>query len=218
MPPARDVSLYRVVHGKLLPSLIARGLLCRRRVIEEDIAFQSISNEDIERDRASTEVGCGPGGSLHDYVPFHFGPRSPMMCRISYRNLPNYQDGQRPLVYLVTTIGTVIDAGCRFVFSDGHPTMALTDFYDDLNVMDRVDHALMRERMWKDTQEDNDRERRRQAEFLVFDRVPWEVIREIGAIDRTIAERVKQILDDECAPEPRPSVVVRAGWYYQERS
>lgn len=215
---ARDLLLYRAVHGRVLPSLIERGLLCRRRVIEEQIAFQSISNEEIERDRAMTVVGCGPGGSLHDYVPFHFGPRSPMMCRISYRNLPNYQEGQRPLVYVVTTIGAVIDAGCAFAFADGHPTMALTDFYDDLDMIDHVDHALMRERMWTDTQEDNDRARRRQAEFLVHDRVPWEVISEIGTMDRAIAQRVRQILDEAQAPEPRPRVSVRDGWYYKERS
>ena len=41
---------------------------------------------------------------LHDYVPFHFSARSPMMYRISCWNLPEYSDGQRPLVYLVTSI------------------------------------------------------------------------------------------------------------------
>jgi ssDNA thymidine ADP-ribosyltransferase, DarT len=85
-----DIRLYRVAHGKLLPSLVARGLLCRRAVHAEGIQFQTISNEEIEAKRAATAVPCGPGGTLHDYVPFHFGPRSPMMSRISYRNLPAY--------------------------------------------------------------------------------------------------------------------------------
>jgi len=73
----------------------------------------------------------------------------------------------RWLAYLVTSIGAILDAGLRYAFSDGHPTMNLTDFFADLAMLDRVDHALMRERMWKDTPRDNDRERRRQAEFLV---------------------------------------------------
>jgi hypothetical protein len=78
-----DIRLYRVAHGKLLASFVTRGLLCRRTVHAEAIQFQSISNEEIEHKRAATVVPCGPGGTLHDYVPFHFGPRSPMMSRIS---------------------------------------------------------------------------------------------------------------------------------------
>lgn len=214
----RQVALYRAAHGKLLPSLVQRGLLCRRQVLAEGIAFQSISDEGIERRRGATRVDCGPGGNLHDYVPFHFGARSPMMYRISHRNLPNYQEGQRPLVHLVTSIGAVLDAGQRFVFSDGHPIMGLTDFFDDLAMLDRVDHALMRERMWKDTQNDNDRERRRQAEFLVHEGLPWSAITEIGVMSAAIAGRVRELLEEAQAPEPRPRVVVRQGWYYKEPS
>jgi hypothetical protein len=49
---AGDIRLYRVVHGKHLASLVARGLLCRRVVQAEGIQFQTISNEQIEDKRA----------------------------------------------------------------------------------------------------------------------------------------------------------------------
>jgi len=54
------------------------------------IEFRLISNEELDHKRAATAVPCGPGGTPHDYVPFHFGPRSPMISRISHRNLPVY--------------------------------------------------------------------------------------------------------------------------------
>jgi len=205
-----NIRLYRVVHGKLLPSLVARGLLCRRTVHAEGIEFQTISNEEIEHKRATTVVPCGPGGTLHDYVPFHFGPRSPMMARISYRNLPAYTQGQRPLLYLVTSLATITASGLRFVYTDGHPLAAL-------KIAERVDLPLMQARYWKDTEDDPDRERRRQAELLVHQRVPWEVIEEIGVMDEAIKTRVEALLAGASGAVSAPRVIVRAGWYYQER-
>ena len=185
--------MYRVAHGKLLPSLVARGLLCRRTVHAEGIQFQTISNEAIEDKRATTVVPCGPGGTLHDYVPFHFGPRSPMMSRISYRNLSAYTQGQRPLLYLVTSVATITAAGLQLVYTDGHPLAALSDTFDDADQIEaRVDLALMRERYWKDTEDDPDRERRRQAELLVHHCVPWGVIEEIGVMDSAIKARSRR--------------------------
>lgn len=214
MTRKRDIRLYRVAHGKQLASLIARGLLCRRIVQIEGIQFQTISNEEIESKRAAMTVPCGPGETLHDYVPFHFGPRSPMMSRISYRNLPAYAQGQRPLLYLVTSVATVAGAGLRFTYTDGHPLAALSDTFDDADQIDaRVDLALMRERYWKDTEDDPDRERRRQAELLVHERVPWTAVEEIGVMDAAVKTRVEEILSGSAH---LPPVTVRPGWYYPE--
>lgn len=212
---AGPTRIYRAAPGKLLRSFIEKGLLCRRTVLAEGITFQSISNEEIETRRAETTVVCGAGGTLHDYVPFHFGPRSPMMYRISRKNLPNYTEGQRPLIYLVSSVERVIDAGLSFVIADGHPLATFTDTYDDLARLDQIDFALMNERMWKDTDEDPDRERRRQAEFLVHERVPWELIEEIGVMDAQVKKRVEELLE-EAKAQHRPKVVVRGGWYYRE--
>jgi len=72
----------------------------------------------------------------------------------------------------------------------------------------------MQERYWKDTEDDPDRERRRQAELLVHDRVPWEVIEEIGVMDTRIKARVEELLSRTAHVPP---VTVRPDWYYKER-
>jgi ssDNA thymidine ADP-ribosyltransferase, DarT len=95
---------------------------------------------------------------------------------------------------------------------------ALSDTFDEHDqIAERVDLPLMRERYWKDTEEDPDRERRRQAEFLVHHRVPWEVIEEIGVMDATIKTRVEAILSSTSGVSQVPRVSVRSDWYYQER-
>jgi len=215
LPDLQKTLLYRVAHDSSLPSLAERGVLCRRAVLAHGIDFRSISNDEIEERRSRTTVPCGPGGSLHDYVPFHFGPRSPMMYLISCRNLPCYDRGQRPLVYLVTSIRQIVDAGLPFAFSDGHPIMEITEFFGDLAHLGAVDLPLMKQKYWNEIVEDPDRPRRRQAEFLVHERIPWELITEIGVMDAEVGRRVEDLLR---AAAHRPPIRVRSSWYYNERS
>ena len=100
----------------------------------------------------------------------------------------------------------------RFVYTDGHPLAALSDTFDDPDrIAERVDLPLMRARYWKDTEDDLDCERRRQAELLVHERVPWEVIEEIGVMDATIKTRVEEILSSTSGAAYAPRVIVRPG-------
>ncbi len=69
----------------------------------------------------------------------------------------------------------------------------------------------MKETYWHDTDKDGDRKRRRQAEFLVHQFCAWELITEVGVINRQIADRVRAILEPAVH---QPAVTVRRGWYY----
>lgn len=79
-----------------------------------------------------------------------------------------YDQGQTPVVHLVSSVERIRATGHRFVFTDGHATMAFTRFFDEIRHLDQVDWPLMQETYWNDTDEDPDRKRRRQAEFLVY--------------------------------------------------
>jgi hypothetical protein len=54
-----------------------------------------------------------------DYVPFYFAPRSPMLYKLHKGGVPNYTNGQDPLVYLVSSAEAVAAGGASFVFSGG---------------------------------------------------------------------------------------------------
>lgn len=101
------------------------------------------------------------------------------------------------------------------MLTNGHPLATFTDAYDDLARLDQIDLPLMTERIWKGTAGDPDRERRRQAEFLVHGRVPWELVEEIGVMDGRVKQRVEEIFSQVQA-QHRPKVMVRGGWYYRE--
>jgi hypothetical protein len=89
--------------------------------------------------------------------------------------------------------------------------MQMSDFFDTIADLDKVDWAVMKQKYWNRTPQDNDRQRRREAEFLVHQSVPWKMIRGIGVIDTEIKRRVEDCLR---ASTHRPPVKVRQNWYY----
>lgn len=203
--------IYHITHLDNLASMIAAGALRPISALREDQTdYSTIAYESIQDQRSSTVVPCGPGGVLHDYVPFYFAPRSPMLCAISYGRVtscPNQED----VVHLVSAAEVIVAAGLDFAFTDGHAIMAWTEFYDELADLDKVDWSLMKATYWSDTLEDGDRTRRRQAEFLAHESMPWELIAEIVVMKKSVEGKVQQILMREGDTTP---VQTRRSWYY----
>lgn len=207
------MSIYHITPINNLPSILnSGGLVAISRLKQEKIDYQDISYGHIQDRRGRTCVPCGAGGYLHDYVPFYFAPRSPMLYTIYKRNVPNYQEGQNSVIYLVTDINTIEAEGLDFVFTDGHAAMFYADFYTDLEALAHViDWELMESKVWFDTEDDPNRKCKRQAEFLVHQFFPWYLIQKIGVINTTIQTQVREILR-RC--NKQTPVEVYSEWYY----
>lgn len=136
-----------------------------------------------------------------------------MLLNLHTNRVEGYREGQAPLIYLVTSIPRVTEAQRPWVFSDGHGLAALTDFYDDAAKLVEVDWALVSERYWADSPDDNDRKRRKQAEFLVWEHLPWTAIGGIGVLNGAVKARVEKILAEHPGVHA-PRVRVRWNWYY----
>jgi hypothetical protein len=182
------------------------NLLRRRNVDHVNIAYDTVQGR-----RAAKRVPCGPDGVVHDYVPFYFAPRSPMLYTIFRGNVQSYMGDQEPLIYLVSTAQAIQEAGLPFVFTDGHSIIEYTNYYDDLAYLDQIDWSLMRSSYWANTDEDSDRVRRRQAEFLVREACPWSLITEIGVINRDVKASVARLLESS---DHKPPIIVRRNWYF----
>lgn len=206
-------AIYHITHARNLAGIAGRGGLCCDRIrIAEGITNVNIAHAGIKQWRMARAVKAGPGGVIADYVPFYFAPRSPMLYSINGGYVAGYTEGQRLVVHLVSSAEAVKAAGLRFAFTDGHAPMAVSRHFDDLAHLDEVDWSVMPLTFWNDTQDDPDRKRRRQAEFLVHGRCPWELIHEVGVMDAKIAEAVEGLL--ERMGGHRPSVKVHRDWYY----
>lgn len=204
--------IYHITHLRHLTLIIERGGLHSKSFISRaGWDYTNIAHSNIQDQRATTWVPCGRQGVLLDYVPFYFAPRSPMLCAIWHGRVAGYTEGQPPIIHLVSTAQAVKLDGHPFVFTDGHGIMVFTDFFDDLSNLNAIDWEIMRARYWADTATDNDRSRRRQAEFLIHEFCPWTLITEIGVMTAQMRQQVEEILSQA---DHKPLVTVRRGWYY----
>jgi hypothetical protein len=208
------VWLYRLIHVDNLPLLLQRDALHAPHATPADgLAYRPIHDVSVQGARRVQTVPCGPGGNIHDYVPFYFGPLSPMLLKLKSGQVAGYNEGQEPLLYLVTRIDDVQAAGCRYVFSDGHGLAAFTRWYDDVAHLNQVDWNIIAQRYWSDRPDDNDRQRRKQAEFLVWQSLPWSRIHGIAVLNDAALRRVAAVLA-QYPQRHRPQLKVVPGWYY----
>lgn len=163
--------------------------------------------------RRQLPVTAEPGGVVADYVPFYFAPRSPMLFRLVKGGVPTFTGDTHDLVYLVTTVESLLGRGCSLVYTDRNAALSYAEHSNDLARLDElVDWPLMRETIWKNTPEDGQRKERRMAECLVHREVAWRDIEAVHVFDARRRDLVVGILD--AADAPVPSISVSAGLYF----
>ncbi len=205
---------FRLIHVDNLPIYRSRVEMHAANFWPDDgLVWKTNHDEEIQEKRRTRPVPCGPGGVLHDYVPFYLGPRSPMLYRLHTGWVDGYDEGQEPLVYLVAAAQTVAETDLGFVFSDGHGIARFSAWFDDLDRLDQIDWGAVYAIWWRDTPDDPDRQRRKQAEFLVHRFCPWELVERVAVLNQKMKANVEGILAEYPA-ELKRVVTVQRDWYY----
>ncbi len=204
--------IYHITHIRNLSNIIQDGgLWCDQVVMERKLAYVSIAHQHIKERRAQKQVPCAAGGTLADYVPFYFAPRSPMLYVIQRGGVQGYTEGQRPILHLVSSAEAVRAAGIPFAFTDGHAEMDISRFFTDLRDLNKIDWNIMASKYWRDTNEDGDRKRRRQAEFLAHQFFPFTLCERISVINQSLARQVSALVEPLAQ---KPVITVEPTWYY----
>ncbi|MFC4158906.1 DUF4433 domain-containing protein [Chitinimonas lacunae] len=210
--PPSPLWLYRLVPlGQLAPLLRRGGLHAPAHQPEDGLTLPSFDPA-VARPagRRQFAVPGARGGSSDDYLGFDFGPAPPALATFIQDAPPDGADSPI-LIYLLTTLQVLTDKRIEFVFSDGDPAVGYTDWYDDPARLDRIDWDAVKTPPWE-SPADDDQRRRKQARLLVWQSLPWALIRGIAVPDGDIGYQVESLL----ARYPRraqPKVVVRPGWY-----
>lgn len=213
--------IFHITAIENLPNILAHG--CLYATNNKPCAHNSIANEEIQARRAQKIVDLPPHGVLHDYVPFYFAPRSPMLYANHKGNLANARP-QSDIAYLVTYAQTIAAAIKPFVFYDRHAVVATATPYNSLADLDKIDWDLFFEppllgrysKYWQSKRDGAnlkwiERPEIRQAEFLVHHSVDWHLIKGIATINDAKAAEVRIILGNAGIDTP---VVTKPEWYY----
>lgn len=223
MPAPRPL---RIFHITAIPNLVgiakskmlyANGVLQKKKITHSNIAYQGAQGK-----RATKLVAKPPGGVIHDYVPFYFAPRSPMLGAINEGRVEGCQHRQQDVVHFETTVEAIVERGLHYVFYDYNATLDFANCYSDLKDLEKINWELFHESPCMDgyckyffNRRDNVkyfvRMETRQAEFLVYTSVPLDLIRIVGVYDESKAKEVRKIFDDAKINIP---VEVKSAWYF----
>ena len=205
--------IYRMTHIDNVPFIVESGLWSKLSTVQ-DPGFVPIGNSDIIDKRTNrTVVVIPPGGVLGEYVPFYFSGHSPMLYNIVTGHGVK-QCMQKDIVFLVCDALEIIDAGIPFCFTDGNATKAISKFYNTLHGLRELDWDCIRATIWKNTEEDYDRVRKKMAEFLVKEHIPSRLIREIIVKNPEAQQRVAAMVGDSL-PGCKITVDVKNEYYYR---
>lgn len=217
------IRLFHITAITNLPAICTAGaLLSKNTGAAAGINYQNIAYQGAQGSRARRPVPNPPGGMVHDYVPFYFAPRSPMLGAIDQGRVPGCQWGQGDIVHLETTVDRAIAGNAQFVFYDRNATLEFAQPFVDLARLEMVAWDLLTEqprldgfcKYWNskhNVERYADRMERRQAEFLVRERVPLGRFVRIGVIDGNRAANVRAIL---AAAGVNLPVEVKTDWYF----
>lgn len=167
----------------------------------------------IKRRRLTLPVSCHSGLCVGDCVPFYFCPRSIMLYVIHCANHPElaYRGGQDPIVHLEADLRAVVAwskrAGLRWAFSLSNAGAAYTQFRRDLRDLGEIDWNAVAATDFRSPAVKEGK----QAEVLVENAFPWDLVQRIGVRSRDIAARVHVALA-HATHQPRVSVM--PSWYY----
>jgi hypothetical protein len=222
MPRPTPTPIFHITAIDNLQSIVKSGLLSKNQVAARRVNFANIAFQSVQGHRSVKTVPIAPGGNLHDYVPFHFAPRSPMLMTINAGNVEGCDYRQDDIVHLKTTVEAVGAAGLPFVFTNYHAVKAFAEFFSDPKDLDKIDWELFFEpprlggycKYWNSTHSNARyalRMETRQAEFLVHDSVPLAVLGQIAVRTENMAERVRGALANTGWI---PEIAVIPGWYY----
>ena len=207
-------AIYHIVHVDRLASIIRDGhLWSDAEVSRRHASGTTIGISGIKKRRRKYRLQSHPDLLVGECVPFYFCPRSIMLYVIHMRNSQDlsYYGGQDPIVHLKADLRDTADwadaQGLRWAFTLSNAGAEIFEDKCDLADLDHINWSAVEARIWKEQTINHGK----QAEFLVEDRVPWCLIREVGSRTKETLDQVEVAIR---SATHRPEITIRRNWYY----
>lgn len=207
--------IYHITHVDNLATIVADGmLLSDAAMLARGGPSVTIGMSAIKRRRVEEiPVVCHPGTMVGNFVPFYFCPRSVMLYLIYRANHPDltYRGGQEPIVHLEADLHEVVawanGQGRRWAFSLSNAGARYVKIHNRLDQLDQINWAAVAATDFRSSDIKEDK----QAEFLVHESFPWELVSRVVVNSAEMKARAEEgILGATCCPP----VAICRDWYY----
>jgi len=204
--------IFHFTDVRNLDSIIKNGLLCTNEKNKLGIKHQNIANQTIQERRANMDVTAGPGGKVHDYVPFYFSSINPMLLTL----LNHKNCDQNLIIYLCIKIDRLDKDDSVFTNASANTVVPPT-FYDDPNHLDDLNWDLIFCRKWR--MESDEDKHKKMAEAMIHTRVEVSEIDAIVVYNEGMKKVVKQVFDQNGVKAPEilydhNQKMLKYGFYY----
>lgn len=160
---------YHFTHIDNIDSIVNNGLLATNVKNQMGIGHHNVANMNIQHRRSEMQVPVGPGGFVHDYVPFYFASTNKMLLGLVNRKIVD----QPYVVFMIVSIEKILNA--HVVFTDASANTDIPpNFYSDPDDLNKLSWSLIDSTKWKD--DSDEALHKRMAEVLVYREVPLDWI------------------------------------------
>ena len=206
---ADNAFIFRITHIRNIPWILANGLHCRTsgRI---DPHFVTIGSPDIIAMRDGRAVPIPPHGTLSDYIPFYFTPKSPMMYNIVTGWGGISQRSRSDIAIMVSSLRDLADSGITALYTDRHAYLSMARFFSSLDHLDEISWGPLQRHDFRRDVDDPEKKEKYQAEALVHRHLPIEHLSEIACYSdegRVFLEEIRDELGLEL------TIAVRRSWY-----
>lgn len=208
-----SIPIYRIINKNNLEKIFQTSRICCSLHPDRDADYVPIGETALIQSRSTKKIIIDKSdlGTLSEYIPFYFGNRPPMLYAIQH----GYDVPKLPaedVVYLVSSLNKLKEHGCKYIFTDGHAYDALSQFFNDEAFLANIDWEMVHNRVWKNTPNDPDRKRRKQAECLISMEMPLAAIDCFVVYNQRCLEFVQNLL--QTFSLSNFNVHINSQWYY----
>jgi HD superfamily phosphodiesterase len=205
---------HHFTHLENIESIITNGLLSTNEKEEKGIKHVDLANENIQQRRHEMEVPCEPKGTIHDYVPFYFTGRNPMLLGVL-----NRKNIDQPLVvYIAVSIEKLIEDNVIFTDASAN-TAVLPNFYTNPNDLKQLSWELINSKKWSEKNKDD--LHKRMAEVLVKGKMPIDWVDKYYVFNDMAKEEIEKLYKKHGLEKPKISYneyFYYTKFYFTERS
>lgn len=203
--------LYHFTHIDNVEKIIhSQCILAKNKITS---SARSIAYSDIQDRRATMEVPVGPKGVMHDYVPFYFCKKSPMLYAVVSNKIAEQSD----LVYFEFPISLLDSEKAVFTSSSANSNIQ-PHFYSNVQELKQLDWDSIRTFKWgsqHDVFGDLPVRKKKMAEGLIWEHVDLASVLRITVWDRAKEDQILKWYENAKVAPPRiVSNYPYNKWYY----
>ena len=208
-----ETFIFRIIHIDNLDYILQQNKLTTYGNADADPNYVGIGEGELINLRTNHTITTSNSGIEYcpscDFLPFYFASKSVMLYRIKTGwNVAKVE--QEKIIYFVYKLSEIIE-NVNYLFTDGHGYARITQWFDNIQYIDQLNGVDITRKWWNNTEEDGDRERRKQAEFWIENEIPLNLAKGIAVYN----DNALHLAQELCTKHGRTiEIKVKPEYYY----